>query len=158
MMFQRDPTTGQTIGHIALDFQLLRYCTASLDLSYYLFTSVKPSVRQSHLSDLLKVYLETMLIVTANLGYPIPLTYEQLYTDFRRKFKFGFWFGAVVATSAGYAPFKDVNPTEIDMSQWPILFTELVEKWIVNNPEKSEENAKILVSIAQEYQQLSSSI
>lgn len=155
MMFLRDSANGRVTGHIAVDFQMLRYCTSSLDLSYYLFTSVKPHVRQSCLSDLLNVYLETLKTATANLGYPISLTYDQLYSDFRRKFKFGFWFGAVVMTSAGYAPFRDIDPSKIDMSQWSILFTQLVEKWIVSNPEKMEENAKILVGIVREYQQLS---
>lgn len=155
MMFHRDCANKQVTGHIAVDFQMLRYCTSSLDLSYYLFTSVKAHVRQSRLSDLLTVYLETLKTATRNLGYPISLTYDQLYSDFRRKFKFGFWFGAVVITSAGYAPFRDIDPSKIDMSQWSTLFTHLIETWIASNPEKMEENAKILVSIVREYQHLS---
>ncbi len=155
MMFVEDLTSGQISGHIAIDFQMLRYCTSSLDLSYYLFTSVKPRVRQSRLPDLLKIYLKTLQETTKRLGYPIPLLYDQLYSDFRRKYKYGFWFGAVVATTAGYAPFKDIDPSKVDMSQWSTIFIQLMDKWIANNPVESEQNAETLVSIVKEYQQLS---
>lgn len=76
MLFLKDKETNKITGHIAVDFQLLRYCSPSVDLSYYLFTSVKIPVRLSRFEDLFSGYLETLNEVSNELGHPINMIYE----------------------------------------------------------------------------------
>lgn len=47
-----------------------------IELGFYLFTSVKMDVRQLHLHDLLKIYLDTFKELTSKMGYPVQLTQE----------------------------------------------------------------------------------
>lgn len=76
MMFQMDKQTGKIIDYVMVDFQVLRYNNAVNDLAYYLFTSVKPEVRQAQLKALLQHYLSILNIVTLELGHPIDLSYD----------------------------------------------------------------------------------
>ncbi len=144
-MFQKDVISEKLSGHIAIDFQVLRYCTPGVDLGYYLFTSVKPEVRQARLRELLCVYTDVLRETTENLGYPMKISYEQVYNDFRKTFRYGYFWELTVATGAGYAVLKDMdkNETDNDTSN----FTQLVTKWIAKNPEKSEEISNLVVSI-----------
>lgn len=75
MMFKKD-ANGKLIGHIMIDFQVLRYATPSTDISYLLFTSVKQDVRIAKLKELLEVYLNAVNTVSNDLGYPFDLTYD----------------------------------------------------------------------------------
>lgn len=57
-------------------FKVTRYNAPVLDLAYYLFSSVKPHVRQSHLREMLELYKDTLNSVTEDFGHPVNLTYE----------------------------------------------------------------------------------
>ncbi len=153
-MFQKDIISENMTGHIAIDFQVLRYCTPGVDLGYYLFTSVKPQVRQSRLQDLLSVYLNVLTETTTSLGYPMKVNYKQIYKDFCKTFRYGYFWGLTVATGAGYAVLKDMDKNETDNGT--NNFTQLVTKWIAKNPARSEEIANLVVSIVKEYKQLTS--
>ncbi len=65
MMFLKDTLDGTKFeGHVMIDFQLLNYCTPAVDVGYYLFSSVKPAVRQTRLKELLEVYLNVFVKTT----------------------------------------------------------------------------------------------
>lgn len=76
MLFLKDKISNNITGHVAVDFQLLRYCSPSVDLAYYLFTSVKTAVRLSRFEELFSGYLETLNKVSNELGHPINMIYE----------------------------------------------------------------------------------
>ncbi len=155
MLFRKDKETDEISGHIALDFQLARYSTPGVDLGYYFFLSLKHGVRQGRLHDLLNVYLETLNKVTEDLGYPILLSFEQLFGDFRRKFTFGYFVGGLDPIGVNFEVFKEIDYDKIDMGQWASIFMELVEKWIENNTEKREVGGQVLLKSLKEYKELS---
>lgn len=74
-MFKKDRQTGAFTGHIMIDFQVTRYGSPCLDLIYYFYTSVKPSVRRVRLVDLLKIYLDVFKITSNELGYHTSLSF-----------------------------------------------------------------------------------
>lgn len=51
-----------------LDFQLCRYASPVLDLSYFIFTSTKAELRNQHLSTLYRVYYESLVETLKTLG------------------------------------------------------------------------------------------
>lgn len=155
MMFLKDKLDGSKLcGHVMIDLQLVNYCTPGVDLGYYLFSSVKPEVRQTRLKEMLEGYLDVLVKTTKDLGYPIVMTYEELFKDFRETFIHGFLMGLGLCTGIAFAVLGDADPTDIDMNEFASIYGKLVEKWIVNNPEKNEENAKLIISVVEEHQNL----
>lgn len=63
---------------------MTNYNVPTLDLSYYLFSSVKTPVRQAHMTNLLNQYLETLKKISKDLGHPFDMSFEVLLA--RRKF------------------------------------------------------------------------
>lgn len=76
MMFKKDDVTGKITHQKLVDFQVLRYGNPSLDLHYFLFSSVQADVRRAKMRDLLNVYLDTFNAVCESLGYPRNVSYE----------------------------------------------------------------------------------
>lgn len=74
---------------------------------------------------------------------------QQLYADFCKNFKFGYWIGTFMSSGAGYAVLKDCDPNET------LDFTELIERWVSKNPEKCAENASQIIDIVKEFQRFS---
>ncbi len=154
MMFLVDNPTNKVVHHVAIDFQITRYNSPALDLAYYFFTSVQPNVRRSHLLDLLTLYKDTLNKVTEEFGHPTNLTLDQIFKDFREKIGYGFWFGFVMSVGPGMAICKDLDMSTMDISKWPVIMDELVNKWIDENPEKGMETAEQLVKLVREYENL----
>ncbi len=155
MMFHKEKLDGtQFDGHVIIDFQVLNYSTPAVDIGYYLFTTVKPAVRQQKLKELLEIYLDAFVKTTKDLGYPVKMSYEDLLRDLRETFVHGFLIGLGFCTGIGTAVLGEADPTSIDFDEWASNYTKLVEKWIEDNPEKNEENARILISVVEEHEKL----
>ncbi len=142
---------GNYYGHVIIDFQLLNFNTPAVDVAYYLFTSVKPDVRQAKLKQLLEIWLDAFVKTTKDLGYPVEMTYESLLRDFRDTFVHGFLIGLGYCTGMLSAVLGDADPSAIEFDKWASNCSKLVEKWIDDNPERNEENAKIIISVVEEY-------
>ncbi|ODM93651.1 hypothetical protein Ocin01_13029, partial [Orchesella cincta] len=156
MLFSLDPETKKVNGHVAIDLQVTRYNSPAVDLSYYIFTSVKPAVRRAHLQDLLRSYLATLQGTSKDLGYPIDLTYEEIYLMVRKKLNYGFWFGVCFTFGPGLAVLKDIDMNAIgEVSNFAEVIRALIQKWIDNNPEQCAELARQFVGLMQEYEELS---
>lgn len=76
MMFQKDKETGKLTSQVMIDFQLTRYGSPSLDLHYYIFSSVQPAVRKDKMQDMLKIYLEIFNSTCESLGYPMGVSFS----------------------------------------------------------------------------------
>ncbi|CAL8097883.1 unnamed protein product [Orchesella dallaii] len=150
MMFLKNQETNEIIGHKALDFQLTRYISPVVDISYYIFTSVKPEIRRAHFEELLEWYLEQLNSTSASLNYPIDMSYEDLFQAFRKRFKFGFWVGLALSAVPGYAVFKDVDTTDEKVGMVEQLEKAML-KWIEKNPVKVGEMARNLVKLLDEF-------
>jgi len=74
-MFLKSPD-NKVEGHKAVDFQLPRYASPAVDIAYYIYTSVKPDIRRTHLEELLEFYLDVLNSTAASLNYPIDMSYE----------------------------------------------------------------------------------
>lgn len=61
---------------IAVDFQMLTYCTPGVELGYYFLLSLKHKMRQGRLEDSLQVYLKALHKATGDLGYTILSSFE----------------------------------------------------------------------------------
>ncbi len=82
------------------------------------------------------------------------MAYENLWRDFRETFVHGFLIGLSLCTGIAYAVMGDADPTDIDMDEFASIYNKLVEKWIADNPEKNEENARIIVGVVEEHEKL----
>ncbi|CAL8123631.1 unnamed protein product [Orchesella dallaii] len=155
MMFLLDPDTQKVTGHVAIDLQVTRYNSPGLDLSYYLFTSVKPLVRRAHLEDLLRSYLETLQSTSKDLGYPIDLTYEDVLLMFRKRLNYGFWFGVCFTFGPGLNVIKEIDMNAIgEVKNFAEVINTLIQKWIDNNPEQCAELASSFVELMEEHDEL----
>ncbi|ODM90786.1 hypothetical protein Ocin01_15895 [Orchesella cincta] len=153
MMFLKDQEKSEVIGHRALDLQLTRYISPVVDISYYIFTSVKPDVRRNNLEELFEWYLEQLNSTSASLNYPIDMSYEDLFQAFRKRFKFGFWVGLALSAAPGYAVFKDVDTSDETCSM-PEQLNKLLLNWIEKNPVKVTEMSKNIVKLIEEFNKL----
>ncbi len=149
-----DSPTNKIVHQIIIDFQTTRYNSPSLDLLYYLFSSVQPHVRRTHLLELLTLYKDTLNEVTETFEYPVNLTIDQIYRDFRRKVGYGFWFGFEMSIGPGMSIYQDIDVSNTNIKDWPVIVSQLINKWIDENPEKGEKTAKDIISLVQEYEQL----
>lgn len=69
LLFKNDPTdTMKPTSVCFLDFQLCRYASPVLDLSYFLFTSTNAALRNEHLPNLYRVYYESLAATIKTLG------------------------------------------------------------------------------------------
>lgn len=75
MMFLRDDQ-NKIVGHVILDFQVVRYNSPALDIGNFMYTSMQPEVRRAHLPELLSLYLETLKSTSRDLGHPIEMSYD----------------------------------------------------------------------------------
>lgn len=73
-------TLVNILQHFFVWLQGTRYDTPAMDLSVYLFTTVKPSVRQTRLHELLEIYRLSLNEISEKLKYPINLTSEVIWT------------------------------------------------------------------------------
>ncbi|ODM93654.1 hypothetical protein Ocin01_13030 [Orchesella cincta] len=155
MMFQMDKTTNKIIGHVSLDFQITCYNSLGLDVGYYLFTTVNPSVRRAHWKEILEIYLTTFNETVRKLGHPVDLSYEELLLNIRNKINYGFWIGMSLTNEAGITAFKNINMSELgSMENLSVEFNKQIQKWIDENPEKGKETAEELVKVLDEYSAL----
>ncbi|ODM93652.1 putative oxidoreductase dhs-27 [Orchesella cincta] len=153
MMFKRDPESNKITGHIAIDLQVTRYNSPALDISYYLFTSVKPAVRREHLQTLLTTYLETLHETTRNLDCPIDLTYDDLFLAIRKKFNYGFFFGICFGPAMNVLSNFDINEVG-DITNMSSFVNKLIQDWLANNKEVGKEMAISFVDVLKEYDEL----
>lgn len=154
MLFRIDPLTKKIVHTVAIDFQMVRHNSPSLDLGYYFYTSVQPQIREAHLKELLTLYKDTLNKVTKDFGHPTNLTFDQIFGDFKKKLDYGFWLGFVMNMGPGMALMKDVDMSKVEMAQLPTLMDELINKWIEENPEKGKSTAEHLVKLFEEYDHL----
>lgn len=85
MMFKKE--NNKIVSHIAIDFQIVCYGSPSVDLAYFLFTSVKPNIRRSQLNELFQVYLNALNETAESLGHPIGLTLQVTENSFVHRSK-----------------------------------------------------------------------
>ncbi|CAL8123628.1 unnamed protein product [Orchesella dallaii] len=153
MMFKRDPDTNKVSDHIAIDLQVTRYNSPALDLTYFLYTSVKSEVRRSHMQELLTLYLETLQKTALDLGFPIDFTYDDLFLAFRKKLDYGFYFW--VCFGPAMEILKDFDMNEVgDMSNFGNAINKLIQNWLANNTEAGKEIANNFVDLLKEYDEL----
>lgn len=75
MMFLRDDQY-KTVGHVILDFQVVRYNSPALDICNFMYTTMQPEARRVHLHELLRLYLDVLKSTSRDLGHPIEMSYD----------------------------------------------------------------------------------
>lgn len=101
MLFQYDTTQAtKPIGVTFVDFQIFREVCPTLDLAYFLFSSVRAPIRNANLNDLLKTYYDTFIQCCSVLGVnPLAgFTFENLKRRFRRAELFGVFVAMPILT------------------------------------------------------------
>lgn len=76
MLFLKDDNTDKFIGHVALDWQCVRYHSPALDVGNFVYTSMKPEARRKHLPELLTTYFDILRQTAADLGHPIDMSFD----------------------------------------------------------------------------------
>ncbi len=153
MLFLMDKSS-KIVHHIAIDFQLTRFNSPGIDLGYYFFTSVQPHIRRAHLKELLTLYKDTLNKVTKDFGYPTNLTDEYILMDYREKMVYGFWFSFMMTVGPGMGLYKKTDMSKVDVKNFATIMTELITKWMEENPEKAKKTAEELVLLMEEFEQL----
>ncbi|VEN58306.1 unnamed protein product [Callosobruchus maculatus] len=79
IMYKEDKTTEVSSAYL-IDFQLIRYCPPSLDLTFLLYTNTDRATRVQHLSELIRLYYKELEHILGS--YDIDLenifTFDQL--------------------------------------------------------------------------------
>jgi len=78
MLFKKDPQSGKVTEHIFVDLQITRLGPPTLDLGHYLFTSVKPKVRQERFQELMRHYYEVYKTTVESFNLKCPVTFQVL--------------------------------------------------------------------------------
>lgn len=152
-MFNRDNITKEVHQHVAIDLQGVRHSSPVYDLSFYLFSSVDHTIRQTKLTDLLNVYVETVNEISSQLGVATNLKLEDVMRFYREKFHFGF-FVALMLIGPGMQLFKSLDIEETDISQYFNAYNKLLLKWIDENSEAGKNLATEIIGLVQEFNKL----
>lgn len=155
MMFLREPTSGKILYQKVIDLQVTRYNSPAVDLALYLFSSVQTDVRQSHFKDLLQLYLDTFHKFNSDLGHSVNLSYETLFTQYRKKFRLGFWLSLIISYGPGLDIFKNTDLTDnLDVGHVGEVAHKLAKQWINDNGDLVDGIAQDVVKVVREYCEL----
>lgn len=154
MMFKKDPKTGKITHHKSVDFQVTRYNSPVIDVTFYLFTSVNTDIRQRRLKDLLHLYLVILNTVSKNLGHGTNLCYKELFAQYRKRFRIGFFQALIVSYGPGMEIFKDVDLVNLSAKEVAEIAQKLALKWINENEQLVEYVATKIVKVVKEYCEL----
>ncbi|XP_076066181.1 uncharacterized protein LOC143039817 [Oratosquilla oratoria] len=81
---------GCPIEVMLVDLQVTRFCSPTLDLNYFLYTSTKGEDRKKNLSRYLEFYYSRLEDVLRGGGCEIPFTLEEMRRDYEEHKLFGF--------------------------------------------------------------------
>ncbi|CAH1392386.1 unnamed protein product [Nezara viridula] len=92
MMFKHD-WEGRPIEMRFVDFQSPHYNSPCIDVTYFLYSSIKPSVRHQNLQSLIELYHESLTSSLDRFGYKgSKPTLEDINNGMERLVFFGTWF------------------------------------------------------------------
>lgn len=86
MLFKKDPATGQVNEHVFVDLQITRFGSPNLDISYFMYTSVKPKIRRAHFEELMRHYYDTFEATVGMFALKCPLSFEVVIVFVKCKF------------------------------------------------------------------------
>lgn len=154
MLFKLDPVTKKVTKHIFVDFQITRFGSPSIDLGYFLFTSVKSEVRRAHIKELLQHYYYEFCKALDLFGKNMELTFEDFFEDYKKNSRLGFIFNLTMLSAIG--AFKDMDHDSMgtDPEKAMEMFTNIINNWIEKNPDKTEPIAKELIAVVEEEKKL----
>lgn len=99
IMFKYD--SEENIADLRLiDFQSFRYTTPAVDILYFLFSSVKPEIREKRMDELLSAYLESLNSTLEEFDCEQRLTKEQLDEEVRRSRPHILWITVTILVAA----------------------------------------------------------
>lgn len=150
-MFRRDSETGKFVDHVLVDFQITRYGNLCLDLQYYIFSSVRPSVRSEKLQDLLKIYLKTLNETSDALESPMNLPFEQLFINFRRKTTFGLYSSMMIRMRNAL---QHQITVDLKLTQEEAGSPEIIRKWKDEHLSNWQKFADDMIQLAEQYKKL----
>lgn len=86
---------GSPVSAKMIDFQLARYSSPALDISFFIYSCTNQTLREAHYEDLLKTYHESLSDMLRNLGSdPEQLfSYSDLQKELREFARFGVGMG-----------------------------------------------------------------
>ncbi|XP_044728830.1 uncharacterized protein LOC123292300 [Chrysoperla carnea] len=112
-----------------VDFQLARNSSFVLDLSFYIFACVDPSIRREHWDTILTEYHKTFTSGLEKLGSnPGLLTYNDLKNEFVKYGKFGL---AMCLEAAPFSVLPDEETADLDAMEGDEV-VDIASVWIVN--------------------------
>jgi len=154
MLFKLDSETGKITEHIFVDFQITRFGSPCLDVGYFLFSSVKPYVRRAHLTELLRHYFDEFTKTTEVFGQNCGLNFDEFVEDFRKNYRLGYFFNLSMITAIGAFKEIDGDTMGTDPEKAMEMFTKVINQWVEDNPDKTEEIAKELIAVVREAEDL----
>ncbi|OXA50931.1 uncharacterized protein LOC110853581 [Folsomia candida] len=143
--------------HMFVDLQLTRFTSPSVDLTYFLHTSVKPEVRRKHLKDLLAHYHKIFSDTLIHLNKKCPTTFEELFSDYKNRAYYGYLTNLnFLAFLVAYNELDFESMTGTTSEEMVEGFNRIMNAWIVKNPVKSTKMAQGMIDLVKEYENLMS--
>lgn len=105
-----------------IDFQLTRFSSPTLDLYQFITISMKPSVINDHLDDLLDIYIETLNSNLKRLDFPVKLSRDHLNYLMEKTIVFGLFSCLTLTEIALCDPDDPLDLSDITASDFELGF------------------------------------
>ncbi|GLH00626.1 Uncharacterized protein GBIM_06952 [Gryllus bimaculatus] len=117
-LFRYSVETGKLEEMRFIDYQIMRYAPPSLDLQYFLYTSVQADVREQHWRALLDTYVDQLRETLTALGHgDKAITTDALQEDMDRRASFGLLSACTVLCAVVAEPSEAIAMEDLTMEQ-----------------------------------------
>lgn len=117
-LFRYDEDDGELLEMRFIDFQIARYGSPTLDLQYFLYTSVEAGVREEHWRELLTTYADELRATLTALGHAQEaVTVDALEEDMRSRASFGLVSACTVLSAVVADPSDAINLDDFTLEE-----------------------------------------